>query len=265
MQWRRWLGLCVAMFGLVACVSNPGGGTQRIAEKPVSEQTETTENRQRAKVHTELGALYMQSGRFAVALDETRIALESDSSYPPAYNLLGLVRMFLGETSAAEEAFRSALNLAPNDPEINNNYGWFLCQTGKPEESLRYFRSAYNNTLYKTPTKPYTNAGLCLLRQKQYKEAEEHLNTALRYDAGNTQAMYWLGELYYQTGRLVEARTRVNEMSRMLEPSVEITWLGVRVERKLGDREAELRHATQLRRRFQETPEYQKLMQGQYE
>lgn len=265
MQCGRWVGLCALVSGLVACVSNPGGQMQRIAEKPASEEVATSESRQRAKVHTELGALYMQSGRFAVALDETRIALESDSSYAPAYNLLGLVRMFLGETPAAEDAFRSALSLAPNDPEINNNYGWFLCQTGKQADSLRYFRNAYSNTLYKTPTKPYTNAGLCLLRQKQYKEAEEHLNTALRYDAGNTQAMYWLGELYYQTGRLIEARTRVNEMTRVFEPTVEVVWLGVRVERKLGDREAELRHATQLRRRFQETPEYQKLMQGQYE
>ena len=24
-----------------------------------------------------------------------------------------------------------ALSMAPNDPEVNNNYGWFLRETGK--------------------------------------------------------------------------------------------------------------------------------------
>jgi type IV pilus assembly protein PilF len=258
-------GMWVLMLVLSGCVTTPEAERPRIAEQPVSQQTETVDARQRAKIHTELGALYFQQERYAVALEEARIALNIESSYAPAYNLLGLVNMMLVDNPAAESAFQSALGYAPNDPEINNNYGWFLCNSGKEADSLRYFENAYRNALYRTPTRPYTNAGICLIKLKNYKVAEERLITALRFDPSNTLAMYWLAELMYRTDRLVEARARVNEMTRILEPTAEVLWLGVRVEHKLGDREAELRHSTVLRRRFQNTVEYQKLIQGQFE
>lgn len=257
---------CVSM--LTACVTTQGGASEEAkapAVQAMSQQATQSDERQRAKTHTELGSLYAQDGRFAVALEEARIALDADSSYAPAYNLRGLVQMFLGDRGQAEDAFRSALSIAPNDPEINNNYGWFLCQTGRETESIARFRAAYRNQLYQTPTKPYTNAGICLLRIKDYKGAEEHLNTALRYEPGNTQAHYWLAELYYQTNRLAEARLRVSDLSRMIDPTVEVVWLGARIEHKQGDREAELRYTTTMRRKFQDTPQYQKMMQGQFE
>ncbi|MBX9847704.1 MAG: type IV pilus biogenesis/stability protein PilW [Rhodocyclaceae bacterium] len=259
-----WL---LAAGSLSACVTTPSvQDAPRVpAVQAISQQAAQSDERQRAKTHTELGALYAQDGRFAVALEEARIALNADSSYAPAYSLQGLVHMFLGDKAQAEEAFRNALSIAPNDPETNNNYGWFLCQTGREAESIPRFKAVYRNQLYLTPTKPYTNAGICLLRMKDYAAAEEHLNTALRYQPGNSQAHYWLAELYYQTNRLNDARMRVNELSRMIEPSVEVTWLGARIERKQGDREAELRYTTIMRRKFQDTAQYQKMLQGQFE
>ena len=86
-------------------------------------------------------ALYAQDGRFAVALEEARIAQSADSGYAPAYNLQGLVHMLLGDKTQAEEAFRRALAIAPNDPENHTHtYGWFLCQTGRPADSISHFR-----------------------------------------------------------------------------------------------------------------------------
>ena len=87
--------------------------------------------RTRAKLHTELGSLYFQDGNMAVALDELKIAIAISPVYAPAYNVRGLVRLYLREMTLAEEDFKQALRLAENDPEINNNYGWFLCQTAR--------------------------------------------------------------------------------------------------------------------------------------
>lgn len=261
--------LVLAAGMLAACVTTQGGGgageSGGVAVQAMSQQPPQTDERQRAKVHTDLGALYAQDGRFAVALEEARIAQSADSGYAPAYNLQGLVHMLLGDKTQAEEAFRRALAIAPNDPEINNTYGWFLCQTGRPADSISHFRQAYRNTLYQTPTKPYTNAGICLLKLKNYAGAEEHLNIALRLDPSNTQARYWLAESYYQSGRLPEARQQVADLGRMIDPTVEVVWLGVRIERKLGDREAELKYTTLMRRKFQDTPQYQSMLQGQFE
>jgi type IV pilus assembly protein PilF len=264
---RGTAALLVAV-ALAGCATTRGGAASEApvqAVQPISQQVPQNEMRQRAKTHTELGSLYAQDGRMAVALEEARIALDADSSYAPAYNLQGLVHMMLGDRAQAENAFQQALSIAPNDPEINNNYGWFLCQTGREADSISRFRLAYRNTLYPTPSKPYTNAGICLLQMKNFAVAEEHLNTALRYDPSNTQAHYWLADLYYQSNRFPEAKQRLSDLSRMIDPTVEVVWLGARIERKLGDREGELKYTTIMRRKFQDTPQYQSMTQGRFE
>lgn len=272
---QRWkvgaqgAGLVLAASVLAACVTTQGGASSAEVNGPavqaMSQQAPQTEERQRAKVHTDLGSLYVQDGRFAVALEEARIAQSADPGYAPAYNLQGLVHMFLGDKAQAEDAFQRALSIAPQDPEINNNYGWFLCQTGRAADSISRFRMVYRNPLYQTPTKPYTNSGICLLKMKDYKGAEEHLNIALRLDPSNTQARYWLAESYYQSDRLGEARQQVADLGRMIDPTVEVVWLGARIEHKAGDREAELKYTTLMRRKFQDTLQYQNMIQGRFE
>jgi len=265
----RMVGAGVLASMLAACATTGGGrggnGDDSVAVQAISQQTPKNDIEKRAKDHTELGNLYAQDGRYSVALDEVRLALSADDSYAPAYNLKAIVHMALGENGLADESFRRALSLAPRDPEINNNYGWFLCQSGKEADSIERFRIAYRNPLYLTPTRAYTNAGICYLRMKNYTAAEQHLTTAIRYDSGNTLALYWLAETYYQSNRLVEARQRVNDLSRVIDPTVEVVWLGLRIEHKLGDRDAELRYSTTMRRKFADTPQYQKMVQGQFE
>jgi type IV pilus assembly protein PilF len=248
---------------LAACGSAPAP-TSQVSERPVSQQISASDVRERAKVHTELGGLYLQNGRIGVAMEEAAIALAADPNYPAVYNLLGLAHMELQEKEAAEENFRKALRLAPTDPEINNNLGWFLCQTGREEESIANFMMAIKNPHYTTPNLPFTNAGICALRIKKDKEAEEYLLRALRSSSQDIKAIFWLGVAYYRSGRLAEAKKVIADLQRLIEPNSETLWIGLLIERQLGDREAENRFASQLRRKFPGTPEHQKLMQGNY-
>jgi type IV pilus assembly protein PilF len=249
---------------LTGCITL-GGDSGDSARQPMSLEVAVGEARQRAKIHTELGALYLQDNRFAIALDEARIALAADSGYAPAYNLLGLTHMLMGENKLAEENFERALSAAPGDPEITNNYGWFLCQTGREQRSLDYFTRAARNPLYQTPAKPYTSAGICLIRLKDDKGAEQNLRRALQLDPRNTQAMFWLAELSYRNNRPLETRQWLLDLEKLVELNAEVIWLALRTERKLGNREAEARHAGQLRRKFATSPEHRKLLQGEYE
>ena len=254
-------GLAIILAGCTATGSGSGQG----AQQAVSAQPAESEQQQRAKVHTELGSLYMLDGRSAIALEEARIALAVDPNYAPAYNLLGLTHMVLNESRLAEDNFQKALRLAPGDPEINNNYGWFLCQNGREQGSISYFMAAAKNPLYATPTKPYTNAGVCSVRLKDDKAAEDYLFTALRLSPTNTQALFWLADIAYRQGRQSEARQWTTDIEKMMEPTAEVVWLALRIERKLGNRDAEARYASQLRRRFPGSPEHRLLTQGQYE
>lgn len=254
------------MFLLAGCSATGSGiGSGEGAQQAVSAQPAASDQQQRAKVHTELGSLYMLDGRSAIALEEARIALSADSNYAPAYNLLGLTHMVLGESSLAEDNFQRAMRLAPGDPEISNNYGWFLCQNGREQLSIDYFMAAARNPLYTTPTRPYTNAGICSLRLKNDKAAEDYLMTALSLSPTNTQALYWLADMAYRQGRHGQARQWTTDIEKMVEPTAEVIWLALRIERKLGNREAEARYASQLRRRFPGSAEQRLLAQGNYD
>jgi type IV pilus assembly protein PilF len=250
---------------LAGCAGNPSGGESASVELAVSQQAAGSEARQRAKVHTELGRLYLEEGRHEVALDEARIAMASDSAYAPAYNLMGLVYMALRRNELAAESFRSALGMAGNDPEINNDYGWFLCQTGRARESIAHFRVAIGNPLFQAPVKALVNAGYCATRIPDDRLAEDYLQRALRLEKGNLAALYWLADLAYRSNRSDEARTRLQELHGLIEPTAASAWLALRVDRKLGDREGEARHMGLLRRKHRDSAEYQKLMRGEFD
>ena len=221
--------------------------------------------RNRARVHTELAALYIGRNNMAIALEELRIAVAADANYPLAYSMFGLVYMELREYPLAQTNFERALRLAPNDPDINHNYGWFLCQTGRENESIKYFQQAVRNPLYPTPWRSYSAAGICALRKNSVKDAEDYFARALKQDPDEPSALLNLGLIRYRQGSLEEARKLVLRYNKLVDPTPESLWLALRVERKLGERVAETSYATQLRRRFANSREYQLLQRGEYD
>ena len=126
---------------------------------------EVGDPRNRAKLHTELASLYYSNGNLGVALEELRNATAADANYAPAHGMFGLVYMQLKENQRAEENFERALRLAPNDADINHNYGWFLCQTAREPESIKYFLHALRNPLYATPCALVYRGGRVLARR----------------------------------------------------------------------------------------------------
>ncbi|HEY5897772.1 MAG TPA: type IV pilus biogenesis/stability protein PilW [Burkholderiales bacterium] len=221
--------------------------------------------RNRARVHTELASAYFERSNFGVALDELRTATAADPTYAPAHGLLGLVYMELREKALAEASFERALQLAPNDPDINHNFGWFLCNSDREPQSIKYFLHAISNPLYVSPWRSYSAAGTCSLKTKNYKDAEDYLQRALKLDPEEPNALLRLGDVRYHQGRVDEARKLVSQHNKLVSPSAESLWLALRIERKLGQRVAEQSYANQLRRRFPGSREYQSLQRGEYE
>lgn len=257
---KPWRGLAIALL-IAGCAGR---------EAPPSTDTGTMtgdpgDPRNRARVHTELAAGYYERGSMGVALEELRQATAADSSYAPAYGLYGMVYMELRENTQAQDSFERALRIAPNDPDINHNYGWFLCQSGREKESVRYFMQAVKNPLYAVPWRSYSAAGVCSLRSNNTKEAEDYFQRALKLDPDEPSSLLKLGEIRYRQGSNEEARKLVARHNKLVSPSPESLWLALRIERRLGQRLAEQSYANQLRRRFPGSPEYQSLQRGQYD
>lgn len=260
--------LCTALAAvaatLVGCGTTQTSGTEPVLES-VSITGEPGDARNRAKVHAELAALYYGRGNMAVALDELRIAAAADPNYPLTYSLYGLVYLELREHQLAQTNFERGLRLSPTDPDINHNYGWFLCQTGRENESIKYFMQAVRNPLYPAPWRSYSAAGVCSLRKNNLKEAEDFFQRALSQEPNDPASLLQLGQIRYRQGGLEEARKLVSRYNKLVEPTAESLWLALRVERKLGERVAESSYGNQLRRRFAASREYQQLQRGEYD
>jgi type IV pilus assembly protein PilF len=254
---------------LPAALVLPGCATQPREEAPSVETGtitgEATEPRNRARIHTELASLYYGRGNMGVALEELRIAQEADGNYAPVYGMYGLVYMDLRENSRAQENFERALRLSPSDPDINHNYGWFLCQTGHETESIKYFLQAVRNPLYPTPWRSYSAAGQCTLRKNDLKQAEDLFDRALKLEPDDPPSLLQMGVIRYRQGRMEDARRLVSRYNKLVSPTSESLWLALRVERKLGDARTESSYATQLRRRFPGSPEYQAMQRGDFD
>ncbi|MCL2830636.1 MAG: type IV pilus biogenesis/stability protein PilW [Betaproteobacteria bacterium] len=243
-------------------------GNRAVAYSGEGMVTEATQSdpRNRARIHTELGALYFRDGNVAVALEELRIALEIDSKYEHAYAMRGLINFYTGERQEAEEDYRKALGIAENDPEINNNYGTFLCQTGRVEESIGYFMRAAKNPSYRTPDLAYLNAGQCAAMAGDDKTAEEYLSRSARLaPRPSSITMVEQAGIRYRRGAYEEARRLLSNARRSGSPDAKALWLSVRVERKLGNYDSSQSYAAQLQRQFPDSSEVKNMRTGNYE
>jgi type IV pilus assembly protein PilF len=253
--------MLAAAFLAAGCASNPQAG----GDRELLTSSDETDGQKRARIRLQLAVGYYQQHQLPVALDEIKLALQADPNFADAYSMRGLVYMDMGETRLADDNFQQALRLAPQNPDFNNNYGWFLCQNGRPEQSIAYFESALKNRTYQSPAKALHNAGVCSLRLNKRADAERYFGEAFRQDPTNSSTNINLAKMHYERGDYEKARFYIARVTRSDALSAEALWQAIRVERKLGDRAAELSLVTQLSRRFPDSAEFAAYQRGAFD
>ena len=230
-----------------------------------SSQPMPKDARTRAIAHTDLGALYFRNGDLIVALEEFTLAAAIDPDYATAFSLRGLVLSRLQEYVSAEKDFQRAMSLDGRNPDIYNNYGWHLCQTGKERESITYFEQAYRNPAYRTPAIAYMNAGSCYSKLNELDLAEEALRMSLRLAPNSSQTLFHLANISYKRENFDAAKKYLTDAMRSANPGPDMLWLALRIEHKLGNAVDAQSFESQLRRIFPESDEYQELRKGNFE
>jgi len=218
--------------------------------------------RERARIHTELGAGYYGQNQMGIALEEFTDATKIDPSYALAYNGLGLVYAALHEDAKADASFKKSLQLEPANSESRNNYGTFLCSRNRIDESITQFLEAVKNPLYATPGVAYLNAGVCSLRKNDVNNAEIYLQKAIQVQPLLYQAGYQLALIEFNRGKYELAHNYLQN-ALLNEPTAEMLWLAIRLERKLNDQNAEASHALQLRKKYPNSEQTRALLSGQ--
>jgi type IV pilus assembly protein PilF len=208
-----------------------------------------------ARANLNLGVAYLKDGKYEDALQKLEKAREADPDYPGIYNVMGLLYQQINKPEKAEDHFKKALSLDSNDSSTLNNYGSFLCQQNRLDEAVETFSKAANNPLYDSPEIAITNTGLCLYSNHKKEEAKEKFQEALKLNPQVPQALIKMSELAVDEFNYLSARGYLQRYQQIAKHSARSLWLGIQIERELGNKDAVSSYALLLRNTFPDSDE----------
>lgn len=265
---KRLFCACLLVTGLVGisgCASKVAGVDPTGNGVEMMTASDEPDARRRARIRLELAVGYFEQGQTTIALDELKQSIAADPTFGEAYNLRGLIYMRLNDFRFSEESFRKALSINPQNSNVVHNLGWLLCQQARYPESMRMFSQALSNPQYGERAKTLMAQGLCQIGAGQAADAELSLLKSYEFDAGNPVTAYNLAKLLFQRDDFVRAQFYVRRLNNSELANAESLWLGVKVERRMNNRDAMLQLATQLQKRFPQSREAASYQRGAFD
>ena len=203
-----------------------------------------------ALMHVQMAQQQLALGDLENAEVAARKAVKADPRLADAHTVLALVLDRVGNASSAGDHYRRAAELAPTRGGMLNNYGTWLCSSGRAAESLAWFDQALGSPGYSTPAAALANAGACALQAGQAVRAERDLRNAIALDPRSPVALGALAELEFKAGRAFEARAFSERRLAAAPADPRVLQLASQIEQKLGDTAAAARYVQRMRAEF---------------
>jgi Tfp pilus assembly protein PilF len=198
---RSLLAAALVAAALSACAHRPSAKQRRAAE-----------------IHHDLGVEALRAGRGAEALKEFDEALGIDDRFAEAHRGRGLVlEHAFGRLDDAERAYRRALALRPEYPELRNDLGSLLARTGRYDEALRELDLALADLGYREPYVARCNRGLVLYRMGRRDEGHAELRACLALAPSFCLGRRELGRILLSEGKVAEGVEELGAYARSCE------------------------------------------------
>lgn len=261
------VALSMALLVLAGCAGNrapQAGQTVASAGEPFTESDEP-EARRRARIRTELASAYLGEGKVEFALDEIKQAQAADPGYSPAYTVRGVIHLQMQDRPGAMANFQRAIQLNPRDADALHNLGFLHCDAGEFAQAQPLFERALQVPGYARIGNTWLAQGICQARAGQLEAAERSLVRAYEFDVGNPITVYNLASVLLKRGDAQRAQFHARRLNNSELANAESLWLGIRIERRLGNTEAVRQLGDQLRRRFPDSTELAAYNRGAFD
>jgi tetratricopeptide (TPR) repeat protein len=189
---------------------------KRLIKPPFTNQEDNFRKAQdfNREIHR-LSTQVADSGQNIIASYKRAVSLESKDWR--VYNQLG--KYLLLNTSnavAAERAFRSALEIMPDNVSVSNDLAIALERQGRLAEAIGYYReSIKTNPLF---FESYVNLADDLISTSRIDEAEQCLKQVLRINPGNLFAQERYAQVLFMRGKAATATRYVDK--KIISPKV---------------------------------------------
>ncbi len=257
------IGFLAAVASLSGC-STSSSVTSASAPEVYTESDEP-QSRKRAANRLRLAVLYFQDGKNSIALDEVKQAITADPNWFEAYNMRGLIYMRMSDYALADSSFQKALSINPGSAEVKHNYGVMLCKQNRTSEALRMFGAAIATPGYNQKANTWMEQGVCQLDAGQRADAEQSFTRSYELDPANPVTGYNIGSLLFQRGETQRAQFYIRRINNSEYATAESLWLGVKVERRLGNSDAVAQLGGQLRKRFSQSVQASAFERGAFD
>lgn len=252
----KWSAAATALLGVMVLAACSSGG---IKEPSAAERAESV-----SQIKTQLAVEYMKTQDYRQAVTSVEEALAANSRNIYAWLMRAQIYQYLKVPDKADESFRRALALDPSNAEVNNNYGWFLCDLqNRPNDAMAYFDKALADPTYPSPQVANLNKGICSTRMGQYGLADAYYDRALA-------AAPWFAPVHKEMARTKMLAGNLNEADRLFRLyqsrvdvlSADDLLLGWRIARAQGQTQAAYEYEAQLRSNYPYSPELEQISTG---
>ena len=166
-------------------------------------------------VNYNLGFTYKLLGHYDAATESFYSVIEENPNDVLAYNHLGSIQAARGEHRKALQTYWRALQIDPNHPILHFNTAQSFFALGKYDDAI----GSYESALRSKPgwTEAVEGYAKVLIKQNNYKKAEEVLNTAIHVNPTNPDLINLKGKLFFKKGWLAESEEEYKKTLAMDE------------------------------------------------
>ena len=165
--------------------------------------------------------------------------------------------------SKAESHFERAVRSSRRTRSSRTTTPPICASRSKYERGEKLALEAAADPLYKTPEVAYMNAGNCARSAGDLKGAEENFRKALAVKPRFGEALFQMADLEYRQTEYLSARAFLERYLEVGRTSPATLWLGVRIERGLGNTRAAQHYAQRLKSEYPSAAQTKELLESE--
>lgn len=222
-----------------------------------------------AQARTALAGQFIAQRQLDAAKRQLDEALEADSRYAPAYDMMGNLLRVEGSPSnvaKADEYFKKAISLDPEFTQARNNYGVYLSERGRYQEAIEQFNIAGGTLGYRNRAGALENLGLTYLKMNNPAAAEVAFNKAMETERGTVVAKMEMIDILINRRESLKAKEYFEDLKSLSQMHGQpmpprLIYQGIRINILQNNRQEIQRLSSQLLSQYPLSDEAKKLKQ----
>ncbi|MFB9134226.1 type IV pilus biogenesis/stability protein PilW [Vibrio olivae] len=170
---------------------------------------ENAERENKANARIALGLAYLKQGDHTKAWQNLLVAQNHAPRYLHTQLALAHYYTQVNELERAESLYLQTLKDHPNNGDVMNNYGTFLCHKKDYQHAERWLLKAIKQRDYVSVATSYENMGLCALKAHHDTNAMTYFAQSVKHDPRHIRAwQHWIA-LLIQHQRISQAEQQL--------------------------------------------------------